>query len=340
MSNVAELLPAVRVLHDRIRERVLHATQTQTTANLARIDNDDVEGGGDLVFAIDRISEAELIEFVTAEIAQREPIVLIAEGLSDGKMILPDGAQDEDCRWRMIVDPIDGTRPLMYQKRSGWILTGVAPNRGNSTCLTDIQLAVQTEIPILKQNLCDQAWAIRGGGVNAERYDLVSHDRTPLELRPSTASTIQYGYAAISRFFPGLRDVLASIEDELVTRILGPRPAGGTLTYEDQYPSTGGQIYGLATGADRFLADLRPLMKVVAAQRGENMGHCCHPYDICTLLIAEELGVAITDPAGDPLASPLDVKSDVAWVGHANSHIRQQVEPALRGILTKRNLIN
>ena len=45
--------------------------------------------------------------------------------------MLPDGASEADCQWRVIVDPIDGTRGLMYQKRSAWILTGVAPNRGD-----------------------------------------------------------------------------------------------------------------------------------------------------------------------------------------------------------------
>ena len=47
----------------------------------------------------------------------------------------------------MLADPIDGTRCLMYQKRSGWILTGIAPNRGEGTVLADIELAVQTEFP-------------------------------------------------------------------------------------------------------------------------------------------------------------------------------------------------
>ena len=134
------------------------------------------------------------------------------------------------------------------------------------------------------------------------------------------------------------RDELAAIEDELVRQILGPIPEGGTLTFEDQYPSTGGQIHGLLSGADRFLADLRPLMKGVAAGRGENMGHCCHPYDICTLLIAEELGVSVTDPYGNPLQSPLDVTTDIAWVGYANDKIRQQVEPFLLRILRERKL--
>ncbi len=338
MLELAQLLPALRSLHDRIRRRVWEATQTRSTEELAQIVGTDVDASGDLVFAIDRVSEAELIDFVTEEIACVEPIVLVAEGLPGGQIVLPVDASEGDCRWRMIVDPIDGTRPLMYQKRSGWILTGVAPNRGAETNLQDIQLAVQTEIPLLKQHLCDQLWAIRGQGAMAERFNILTEGREPLELRPSTATTLQYGYASISRFFPGMRDVLAGIEDELVHRVLGPLPPGGTLTFEDQYPSTGGQIYCLLSGSDRFLADLRPLMKKVAAARGENMGHCCHPYDICTLLIAEELGVAVTDVWGGPLDAPLDVTTDVAWAGYANASIWQQVEPMLREVLRERDL--
>ncbi len=339
MLELENLLPAVRRLHDRIRQRVGDATRTQSSEQLSRIVGDNVVGDGDLVFAIDRVSEAELIDFVTAEIASVEPVVLVAEGLAGGETVLPAGASEADCCWRLIVDPIDGTRPLMYQKRSAWILTGVARNRGPETNLGDIQLAVQTEIPLLKQHLCDQLWAIRGLGASAERVNILTDERKPLTLQPSTAESIQYGYAAISRFFPGMRDVLASIEDELIAQVLGPMPPGGTLTFEDQYPSTGGQLYSLLSGADRFLADFRPLMKPLAAARGENMGHCCHPYDICTLLIAEELGVAITNPRGEPLDAPLDVHTDVAWVGYANAGIQQQVEPGLRKVLSQRRLI-
>lgn len=338
MLEIEQLLPALRRLHDRIRARVLDATTSSSVEQLSQIVGNDVLGSGDLVFAIDRVSEAELVEFVTQEIAQHEPVVLVAEGLAGGQVVLPVGANENECRWRLIVDPIDGTRPLMYQKRPAWILTGVAPNRGDETCLRDIQLAVQTEIPLLKQHLCDQLWAIRGQGTTAERFNLLTNERQPLALQPSSADTIQYGYAAISRFFPGMRDVLAAIEDQIICRVLGPQPPGGTLTYEDQYPSTGGQIHGLLSGADRFLADLRPLMQKGAAERGENMGHCCHPYDICTLLIAEELGVSVTNPCGEPLNAPLDVTTDVAWVGYANQSIRRQVEPKLLEVLSERGL--
>ena len=336
MLELDDLLPAIRRLHDRIRQRVLEATEQRSSEDLSRVVADE---GGDLVFAIDRVSEAELLEFVGEELASREPVVLVAEGLPGGETVLPDGADPADCRWRIIVDPIDGTRCLIYQKRSGWVLTGVAPNRGEATGLQDICLAVQTELPILKQHLCDQLWAIRGQGAGAVRYDRLTDEAVPLKLRPTRAESIQFGYASVARFFPGLRDVLAAIDDQVVRGALGPQPPGGTTTFEDQYPSTSGQVYNLLSGADRFIADLRPLLRGLAAERGESLGHCCHPYDICTLLIAEELGVSITAPTGGPLAAPLDVETDVAWVGYANDAIRRQVEPVLLDVLKKRGLI-
>jgi len=228
---------------------------------------------------------------------------------------------------------------LIYQKRSGWVLTGLAPNKGDATRLSDIVCAVQTEIPLLKQHLSDQFWAVRGQGAEAIRFNRLSGESESLTLRPSEAKSVYFGYASITRFFPGARDVLGAIDDEVIRGALGPEPPVGTLCFEDQYPSTGGQLYGLLSGSDRFLADLRPLMAEIIVERGETLGHCCRPYDICTALIAEELGVFLTTPNGDPLDMPLDVETNVAWVGYANEAIRRQVEPVLREALLKRGLI-
>jgi hypothetical protein len=253
--------------------------------------------------------------------------------------VLPRGARSEDCRWRLLVDPIDGTRGLMYQKRPAWILTGVAPNRGAATRLRDIVLAVQTELPLVKQHLCDQLWAERGEGVKARRLDRLSGRTTPLALRPSRSYTIAHGFASISRFFPGARDVLAAIDDEVVHAVLGPIVEGKASCFEDQYISTGGQLYELMVGHDRYVADLRPLLRDVLAKRGSPQPICCHPYDLCTILIAEELGLAITDASGAPLDAPLDLEADVAWVGYANAGLRRQVEPALLRALRKRRML-
>jgi hypothetical protein len=93
------------------------------------------------------------------------------------------------------------------------------------------------------------------------------------------------------------------------------------------------------SGKDRFVADLRPLMEQVMTARGLALGICCHPYDVCTELIARELGVIITDERGRPLSAPLEVEADVSWVGYANAAIRRQIEPLLQAALQKRGLL-
>jgi hypothetical protein len=92
-------------------------------------------------------------------------------------------------------------------------------------------------------------------------------------------------------------------------------------------------------GHDRFVADLRPLMEKVLAERGLALGIACHPYDLCTELIARQLGIIITDPQGGPLRAPLDVESPVAWAGYANAAIQAQIEPLLQAALRRRGLL-
>jgi hypothetical protein len=331
------LLTPIRELHRKLRSLVLAACQQQTTEELAAVADD---GDGDTIFAIDKIGEELLVHELGETALKHGGIVLIAEGISGGKLSLPLGQPEASCRYRIIVDPIDGTRGLMYQKRPAWILTGVAPNLGAATSLSDIELSVQTEIPLIKQNLCDELWAERGKGAFAERLNLVNDVRTSLALRPSRATGIEQGYAMISRFFPGARDELAAIDDAIVHRLLGPSPRGKAHCFEDQYPSTGGQLYELMVGHDRFVADLRPLLGEVLRSRGLPLGLCCHPYDICTLLIAEEVGVLVRSPLGGSISYTLDVELDVAWAGYANAHIAQRIEPILREVLLERGLAN
>ena len=331
--DASGLLAPIVELHDRIRSSVVAACEAQSHDAMSAVDHDDA---GDTIYAVDRVSETTLIEGL-AELARHEPLVLIAEGLPPEGLVLPPGTAERDCRWRLLVDPIDGTRGLMYQKRSAWILTGVAPNRGVDTRLRDIVLAVQTEIPLVKQHLCDQLWAERGKGGGARRIDRLTGRSETLVPHPSRADTIAHGFATVCRFFPGARDILAAIDDEIMLEAGGPAAAGKAICFEDQYISTGGQLYEMMMGHDRFVADLRPLLHDVLLARGMQHPLCCHPYDLCTVLIAEELGLAVTNAAGDPLDTPLDLETDVAWVGYANGRLRNRVEPKLRAAL-KRHL--
>ena len=332
------LLGPLRRLHEGVRDAVIVACEQSPLETIAGVDDDTSEG--DTIYAVDRVSENALIELFEREIASVAPLVLIGEGLPEGQVVLPRGAAQADAVWRVIVDPIDGTRELMYQKRSAWILTGVAPNHGDGTNLADIALAVQTEIPTLKQHLCDSLWAVGGAGAQAERYDRLSGERRPLRLQPSTARSIRHGFAGLSRFFPGAREELAAIDEEIVRGALGDVSPGKAHCFEDQYLSSGGQLYELMSGHDRFTADLRPLMERVLNRRGLALGICCHPYDLCTELIAREMGVIVTDARGDVLSAPLDVTTNVAWAGYANSHIRQEIEPLLQHALESRGLLD
>lgn len=336
-ANEARTLLAPLVsLHERVRDAVVYACEQAALEDLSRVADDASEG--DTIYAVDRVSEELLLESFEREIATRAPIILVAEGIEGGRIVLPRGTQEAEAVWRIIVDPIDGTRGLMYQKRSAWVLTGVAPNRGSATSLRDIVLAVQTEIPLVKQHLSDVLWCVRGEGTNAERFNRLNKTRCPLLLQPSSARSVRHGFAGIARFFPGVREELAAIDEEIMRKALGDVQPGKAHCFEDQYLSSGGQLYELVAGHDRFIADLRPLMETILQQRGLASGICCHPYDVCTELIAREAGVIVTDARGGNLDMPLTVDADVAWCGYANEHIRAEIEPLLQRALQSRGL--
>lgn len=335
MADIQALLNPIRDLHNLIRNAVVDATEHAALGDLTRVDR---EAESDTIYKVDRVSEDLLVDFLERKIAHNVPIVLIAEGLAEGQVMLPRGTPESEAVWRIIVDPIDGTRGLMYQKRSAWILTGVAPNHGPKTNLQDIELAVQTEVPLVKQHLTDTVWAIRGQGFQAERLNRLTGERRPLHLNPSTANTIAHGFVTIGRYFPGAGEELVAIDEEIVRDALGPVQRGRAHCFEDQYISSGGQLYELMAGHDRFVADLRPLVEPLLAKRGLSLGLCAHSYDVCTELIARQLGVVVTDARGNPLRAPLDITTEIDWVGYANSAIRFQMEPLLQKVLQKLGL--
>jgi fructose-1,6-bisphosphatase/inositol monophosphatase family enzyme len=338
MPHSAWLLDSIRSIHEEIRDAVVAACEESSAADLSRV-VEDGDGDGDTIYAVDRISEEILVDLFERKIASKTPIVLIAEGLAGGKITLPRGTPESEATLRVIADPIDGTRCLMYQKRSGWILTGVAANRGELTSLADIEVAVQTEIPLVKQHLSDTLWAFRGAGTQGERLNRITGVRKPFHPHPSYAVELEHRFCSVTRFFSGARDVLAAIDDEISYGVAGPGRAGKAYCFEDQYLSTGGQLYELMVGHDCFQADLRPLLGPILHKRGWKTGLCCHPYDLCTELIAREAGVLVSDEFGKHLAPPMDLTTDVTWAGYANDHIRKLVEPLLHSSLQRHGML-
>lgn len=323
-------------LEDFIRDSLIEV-RGRGAGNLARV---SAVTAADTIYRIDRVSEAAILDWFGKRWPADWPVELVVEGLGeDAPVTFPSGMPVERTAWKCILDPIDGTRCLMYDKRAAWILAGLAPQRGAKNNLGDIVVAAMTELPTSKQWRSDQISAIRGRGTRgivAEAVDCRSLGRTRrrLTLRPSSARDCRHGFASLVRFFPEGKALTAEIEESLWRTLYGSAASGSPVVFDDQYLATGGQIYELLSGHDRMLGDIRPL---VFAKLGLKTALVCHPYDICTSLILEEIGGVVETPFGGPVRAPLDTTSPVAWVGYANPALARAIRPALRRVL-KRHL--
>ena len=328
----ADAVQRLKEFQRRVRDAL---ARSRASAGLHEVSRDSA---ADTIYRLDTVVEPILEEFCR-DWARTTPLLLIAEGVeseggaAEGVRVYPEGAREEDALIRLIVDPIDGTRGLMYDKRSAWALAGVAPNRGSATRLRDIEVAVMTELPTSKMGQADVLWAVKGRGAAGERVDLRTSATSPLPLRPSSADTIAHGFASVVHFFPGTKVLASELTEHLVRELLGATDVTKAAVFDDQYISTGGQFYELIVGHDRFNADLRPLLYRIQHQPE---GLCCHPYDCATWLVAEEAGVILTDGLGAPLDGPLDVTTGLSWAGYANRTLRQKIEPPLTQFLTAR----
>jgi hypothetical protein len=319
----------LRALALNMRDAVLGGVRATAPEELARVVG---ERGGDILYHLDEHGESALLDYC-ARWGDELPFVLVAEGLEGGRRVFPDASAEERAAFTLVVDPVDGTRGLMYGKRSAWALFGVAPARGRfgaAPTLADISIALQAEIPTVRAALADVVWAARAGGAHGETHDLRTGAVVPFTPQPSRAQTLAGGFAAICKFFPGQKTAAAALEERLFLEVLGPPTSSAPQVFDDEYICTGGQFYELMVGHDRFLADLRPLLH----DPREGISRiCCHPYDAATALIAREAGVIVTDPWGAELAAPLDTESPVAWVGYGNATLREHIEPVLQRLL-------
>ncbi len=322
-AETARRLEWLRLAATRLREGVTAGLRAESAERLSQTAG---VRGGDLVYRLDEHAEEPLLAICEAW-GEEEPFLLIAEGLDGGKRVFPAGAAAEELAFTLIVDPVDGTRGLMYGKRSAWALFGVAPapRDGFWPALADITLALQAELPTPRAALADTLWAVAGHGAHGETLDLRDGTVTRFTPQPSGAVSLAGGFASFAKFFPGVKARTVEIEEAFFREVMGPPPEDAPQVFDDQYISSGGQLYELMVGHDRFVADVRPLF----AERGLAASLCAHPYDLCTELIAREAGVAVRDPWGAPLRAPLDTESPVAWVGYASETLRARLEPAL-----------
>ncbi len=299
--------------------------------------------GGDTIYEIDKRVEPIILEHAERWAAELGPISLVAEGINEhGELDLGGPPADGSARWRVLIDPIDGTRNIMYDKRSAWFLGAVAPespDRGPAT-LADIIASVMMELPTSKANRVDDLSAVLSDENSREAVGVRSTlddsgavlGQSPLALVPSSAESLRHGWGQVANFFPGTKALAADLMERIATGTLGAVKAGEGLIFDDQYLTTGGQLVELICGRDRFCCDLRPLMFEIVRQSGgvAAEGLCCHPYDMAGLLVARQAGVIVTDGFGRALDAPFGVDQGVHWIGYANESLRAAIEPIIQ----------
>ena len=318
----ANLVTRLRVLQADIRASLRAHMRSQEVTVLSRTVRDDA---GDTIFGIDAEVEDVLIQHCQ-EWGKTQHFVLVAEGIDvDGLQFGQPGRGGPP--FRLLVDPIDGTRGLMFDKRSAWCLMGAAPEKGKATRLGEVEVAVMTELPTTRQSTSDVLWAVTGKGAHAERHDIGTGAPRHLALVPSQAPTLRHGFATVCNFFQGGKELIARLEEAIFLRALGSWNPEKAEVYTDQYISSGGQLAEVMLGRDRFVLDVRPL---VHRKLGVKSSLACRPYDIVTMRIAQEAGCVVCDPYGEPLDAPLDTTTNVAFACYANKKLAAQLIPIVR----------
>ncbi len=230
--------------------------------------------GGDVTFAVDRLAEEELAEFL----AERAPRVAFYS--EDRGMVAPDDAVDV-----LIVDPIDGTRPALAGLESACVAVALAPLGDGDPTMADVQLGCVVEI-----KSGDWFLAERGKGVRASR-----------RIAPSGLTDVGrmfWGYGFRGRPVRATAEVLADLID-------GSSVGGGTFELGSQaFAMTRvatGQLDAVIEVGSRMIDDVPGMREEFErVGRGEILNNS--PYDLAApWLCLVEAGGVVSDGWGAPL---------------------------------------
>ena len=327
----ARWLPRLETVQGAIRESLRVRMAAEDLEQQAAIAKDD-DPGGDTIFSIDVDADRLIEEHCNRWATEGDSFLLVGEGVEpNGRRTFGSGEPSAT----LIVDPIDGTRGLMFDKRSAWCLSAVGP--GDAQNLSDLVLARMAELPTSRQTIADDLSAIRGHGAKRTRHDLARDRSEPRPIRPSQATTLRHGFATVCSFFQGGKELIGRIDEDIVAQALGGWRAEKAEVYSDHYISSGGQLAELVLGRDRFVLDIRSL---VHRALGFDATLASRPYDLCTALVAREAGVEILDPAsGRPFDAPLDTTTNCAFVAYANTALRAAIQPIVERVLSTHGCI-
>jgi fructose-1,6-bisphosphatase/inositol monophosphatase family enzyme len=324
IAEISALLDSVEALHREIRSAARAGIREQARG-LAKV---MASGNGDVSYGIDVISE-NIIDRWFTEHPPEGGAAVVCEGL--GHRVYPGGTGESDAKWRILIDPLDGTRHIMYDSRSAWVLTGIAPNRGPQTTLGDICAAIQTEVPVMLQDKGAVLKAIKRQGADLKISDLSAGREAAVQaaLSPSTAATLENGFSVFVNLFPGTKVVISELEERVLHRLYGSPTENSALVFSEQYISTAGQLFMLMSGKYRMVIDIRGLLRGYQEKHGQTLPLCAHPYDLSAALIAMESGCIVRDTYGGALDSPMDLNTNCSWAGYANAGLYKDIHPVV-----------
>lgn len=295
----------------------------------------------DTIYGIDVVAETALLQFLGEHQHEAPAFLLVGEFEQGEALPFGHGAP----QFRVLLDPIDGTRLLMYQKSSGWVLAGIAPEKGDDTRLGDIFFSLQTELPPLKQVFADTLWASTFSAVSSARTNLLTGEETPLFFPADPATDLRHGFVSFVNLFPHGKALLAKLEEEFLCAQAGANlpaeelAAHSDAIFSDQHLSTGGQLYGLMTGQLRLVVDVRPLLNLRWRRQNEATVLCAHPYDLAAHLIAQRGGVALHSATGAHLDGLTDPTAEISWIGFANQALAKRYLQVILQLLQRFDLI-
>jgi fructose-1,6-bisphosphatase/inositol monophosphatase family enzyme len=333
MFDSAAWIAPLEELCERIRRAACEAIrEALANGTLASLGRPVRQGAGDVTFALDEHTERALDRWFD-EVARERPLSLLTEDQGwrhrgpDGRGGLRELADFDHSGPRIAIDPVDGTRNLMADLRSAWVVVSFAPPGKSGPKLSDLSLGIVSEIPDSRAAKFRQLVALNRGECRASERELETGRIVAQSvLSNGDESHRDHGYFTFFRYLADQRPAIARIEAEFFARLARHEGSDVRSCYDDQYISSGGQLALVALGVYRMAVDVRGL---VAKKRGVTT-ITSKPYDLAGAVVcARAAGAIVTAPDGSVLDFPIDCTTPVDFAAFANAATAKRLAPHL-----------
>ena len=279
-----------------------------------------------MTFGIDAVAESEVTLWLEQEAAQR-PLSLLTEDAGWRHRAPASGGGSEEVSGfdhggpRLVLDPIDGTRPLMHDLRAAWVVLGGAKKKGRSSYLALRTLGdagLRTEYPT-RAGTAAASVLLRPARQQRPppEIDLASgaRARADRELRADDDPRLDRGPPFFG-FTPEGRAAAQALSRDVFQALEGIDPL---TVLDDQLCSNGGQLALLACGTYRAVVDARVTLNKI---HGTDV-QTAKPYDLAGgIVVAREAGCVVERPDGAPLDMPIDATTPVEFAAYHNGATR------------------